>query len=108
MTYSCANQDDLHEITSKIEEIIVTFKQKLPRSEGLILRPEARKKARERAQRPVPKSVLRGRPKTDWRYHNRVGKKATELRKETQRSKTTSYNTLGNCTGMQLLIIMHT
>ncbi len=114
MTYSCANQDDLHEITSKIEEIIVTFKQKLPRSEGLILRPEARKKARESAQkvcrkyRPVPKSVLRGRPKTDWRYHNRVGKKATELRKETQRSKTTSYNTLGNCTGMQLLIIMHT
>ena len=114
MTYSCANPDDLHEITSEIEEIIVTLKGKLSRSEGLILRPEARKKARERAQkvcrkyRPVPKSVLRGRPKTDWRYHNRVGKKATELHKETQRSKTTSYNTLDNCTGMQLLIVLHT
>ena len=29
MTYSCANPDDLHEITSKIEEIIVTLKGKL-------------------------------------------------------------------------------
>ena len=88
MTYSCANPDNLHEITSKIEKIIVTLKGNLPRSKGLILRPEARKKARERAQkvcrkyRPVPKSVLLGRPKTDWSYHNRVGKKATELRKE--------------------------
>ena len=29
VTYSCANPDDLHEITSKIEEIIVTLKGKL-------------------------------------------------------------------------------
>ena len=37
-----------------------------------------------------------------------MGKKATELRKETQQSKTTSYNTLDSCTGVQLLIIIHT
>ena len=90
MTYSCTNPDDLHELASKVEELIVTLKGKLPRSERLILRPEARKRARQRAQkicrkyRPIPKSVLRGRHKNDWRYQNRVGKKATEPRKVTQ------------------------
>ena len=66
LTYSCTNPQDLHETSSKIEEIIVTLKGKLPKSEGLIMQPEARKKARERAQkicrknRPIPKSVLQG------------------------------------------------
>ena len=110
MTYSCANPDDLHEIASKIEELIVTLKGKLPKSEGLILRPEAQKKARQRAQkicrkyRPIPKSVLWGRHRNDWRYQNRVGKKATELRKVSQGSSyqathgkqtATSYNLQG-------------
>lgn len=87
MIYSCVNPDDLHDLTSKIEEMITVFKEKLPKSEGLILRPEARKKARQRAQkicrkyRPIPKSVRRGRHKNNWRYQNRVGKKASELRK---------------------------
>ena len=90
MTYSCTNPDDLHELASKVEELIVTLKGKLPRSEGLILQPEARKRARQRAQkicrkyRPISKSVIRGRHKNDWRYQNRVGKKATEPRKVTQ------------------------
>ena len=93
MTYSCTNPDDLHELTSKIEELITMLKVKLPKSEGLILRPEARKRARERAKkicrkyRPIPKSVRRGRHKNDWRYQNRVGKKASELRKGTNGMK---------------------
>ena len=87
MTYSCTNPDDLHELASKVEEIITTLKGKLPKSEGLILRPEARKRARQRAKkicrkyRPIPKSVKRGRHRNDWRYQNRVGRKANELRK---------------------------
>ena len=100
MTYSCANPDDLHEITSKIEENNSHIEREIAEIRGTHFTTRSEKKAREGAQkvcrkyRPVLKSVLRGRPKTDWRYHNRVGKKATELRKETQQSKTTSYNTL--------------
>ena len=51
MTNSCTNPDDLHELASKVEEIITTLKGKLPKSEGLILRPEARKRARQRAKK---------------------------------------------------------
>ena len=41
MTYSCTNPNDLHDLTSKVEELITTLKRKLPQSEGLVLRPEA-------------------------------------------------------------------
>ena len=108
LTYSCTNPQNLHETSSKIEEIIVTLKGKLPKSEGLIMRPEARKKARERAQkicrkyRPIPKSVLRGRHKNDWRFRNRVGKSANERRKISQgKSKLTIpfYNCMNNFSG---------
>lgn len=51
MTYSCTNPDDLHELASKVEELITMLKGKLPKSEGLILQPEARKRARQRAQK---------------------------------------------------------
>ena len=87
LTYSCTKPNDLRDIATKVEELIMETKKKLPQSEGLILRPEARKAARERAKkicrkyRPLPHSVKRGRPKTNWRYHNRVGRKADELRK---------------------------
>ena len=57
LTYSCTNPQDLYEISSKIEEIIITLKGKLPKSEGLRIRPEARKTKKK--YRPIPKSVLR-------------------------------------------------
>ncbi len=72
--------------------------------------PEARKKARERAQKvcrkykAVPKSVMRGQPKNDWRYHNCVGKKATKLHNASKGNKTTAGNILDNCTGIKLTI----
>lgn len=44
MTYSCTNPGDLHELASKAEELITG---RLPKSERLILRPEARKNARQ-------------------------------------------------------------
>ena len=73
MTYSCTNPDDLHELASEVEKLIVTLKGKLLMSEGLILQPEARKRARQSAQkicrkyRPIPKSVIPGRHKNIWR-----------------------------------------
>ena len=87
LTYSCTNPEDLHILGSKVEDLITNFRAKLPKSEGIILRPEARKSVRKRAQqilrkyRPLPPSVRRGRQKSDWHYRNRVGQKASELRK---------------------------
>lgn len=87
MTYSCTNPHDLHDLALQVEELIMSLKKKLPKSEGLILRPEARKQARKRAQkicrkyRPIPSAVKRGRTKSDWRYRNRVGSRADNLRK---------------------------
>ena len=87
LTYSCASPQDLYELTAKVEQLITNFRGKLPQSEGIILRPEARKSVRKRAQqilkkyRPLPRSVRRGRQKCDWRHRNRVGQKAAELRK---------------------------
>ena len=87
LTYSCTSPQDLHILGSKVEELITNFRIKLPKSEGIILRPEARKSVRKRAQqilkkyRPLPPSVRRGRQKSDWHYRNRVGQKASELRK---------------------------
>ena len=87
MTYSCTNPQDLYELNAKAEKLVSDFRGKLPQSEGIILRPEARKSVRKRAQqilkkyRPLPRSVRRGRQKRDWRHRNRVGQKASELRK---------------------------
>ena len=87
LTYSCSNPQDLHILGSQVEELITSFRTKLPKSEGIILRPEARKSVRKRAQqrlkkyRPLPLSVRRGRQKSDWHHRNHVGQKAWELRK---------------------------
>ena len=87
MTYSCTSPQDLHELANKVERLITDFRAKLPKSEGIILRPEARKSVRKRAQqilkkyRPLPSRVRRGRQKSDWRHRNRFGQKASELRK---------------------------
>ena len=87
MTYSCTSPQDLHELANKVETLITDFRAKLPKSEGIILRPEARKSVRKRAQqilkkyRPLPSRVRRGRQKSDWRHRNRFGQKASELRK---------------------------
>ena len=87
MTDSCTSPQDLHEFACKVERLITDFRGKLPKSDGIILRPEARKSVRKRAQqilkkyRPLPRRVRRGRQKSDWCHQNRVGQRASELRK---------------------------
>ena len=87
LTYSCTSPQALYELAAKVERLINDFRGKLPQSEGIILRPEARKLVRKRAQqilkkyRLLPCSVRRGRQKSDWRHRNRVDQKAAELRK---------------------------
>ena len=80
LTYSCTSPQDLYELAAKVERLITDFRGKLPQSEGIILRPEARKSVRKKYQ-PLPHSVRRGRQKSDWCHRNHVGQKAAELRK---------------------------
>ena len=55
MTYSCTSPQDLYELTTKVETLITDLRGKLPQSEGIILRPEARKSVRKRAQQILKK-----------------------------------------------------
>ena len=51
LTYSCTSPSDLNELTVKVEELIKSISKNIPRHEGLILRPEAIKAMRKRAQK---------------------------------------------------------
>ena len=57
LTYSCINPSDLHDLSAKLDELTKEFRTKLPKSEGLVLQPNARRAARHRAQR-ITKSVI--------------------------------------------------
>ena len=87
LTYNCTSPDELEKLASKLDSLIQDFRAVLPKTEGLILRPQARLAARKRAKRVKHKYLnltmrqKRGRSKTDWRYRNRVGQKAESFRK---------------------------
>ena len=52
------------------------LREKLPKSEGIIIRPEARKAVRKQAlnicrkYHKLPMHIKRGPNRKDWRYHN--------------------------------------
>lgn len=100
LTYSCTNPDDLREVGNEIENIITLLKEKLPKSEGIIIRPEARKAVRKQAlnicckYRKLPMHIKRGPNRKDWRYHNRVGRKVDKLRKAAQKALSDISNTV--------------
>ena len=77
----------MHELSLKLEEVVRDFRSKLPKSEGLILLPNARKAAKNRAKavskkyKSLPAKIKRGRIRSDWRIRNRVGAKVEQLRK---------------------------
>ena len=51
MTYSCLNPGDLNALTENVEKLMTEFKGKLPKSEGIILHPYARKLVRKEPNR---------------------------------------------------------
>lgn len=81
----------MHEVGNKIQDIISFLKERLPKSEGLVIRPELRKTVRKQARiqalkvyqkyQKLPLRSRRGPAAKDWRYRNRVGMKADCLRK---------------------------
>ena len=87
LTYTCTNPDELEQLATKLDSLIMEFRAVLPQAEGLTLRPQARFAARKKAQEikhkylKLPLRLKRGRPKSDWRYRNRVGQKAESFRK---------------------------
>ena len=87
LTYNYTSPEGLCELASEVERLITKVREKIPKAEGIILRPEARKAARNRAKlickkyRSLPHYVRRGQKRGDWRYRNRVGRKASELKK---------------------------
>ena len=46
LTYSCTNPDQLEQLACKLDSVIKDFQAALPKTQGLILRPQARLAAR--------------------------------------------------------------
>ena len=97
-TYSCVNLDDLHGLTSKVEELTVTLKETCRSQRDSYCNQNLENKARERAQKVCRKYrpiLHRDDTKTIGGYQNHVGKRATELQKvskEVGYLAETSYN----------------
>ena len=96
LSYTCTDAKHLQTMLDKLEELMKVFKSGLPSSEGLTLRPlsllkrtrQIKRKYRNLSKRASTYSSLEshshskpGRKKADFRYRNRVGKKAHCLRK---------------------------
>ena len=83
LTYNFTEVHHLEELTKKLECLIKEYQCHLPRSDCLILRRQARQRAKQikRKYLALPLLLQRGRKKTDWRFRNRVGQKADALRK---------------------------
>lgn len=87
--------EKLQTLKTKCQELEVLAKELTPATEGLVLRPTLKKTlAARRAKLRFltaklstnvssldSKKCTRGRKKLDWKFRNRVGSKATQLRK---------------------------
>ena len=85
LTYLCTDTSLLLQLNSQLTESFENFRQHLPSSEGLIIRPGAitralktKRKYRQIKASKIP--VSKKKRRRDWRYHNRVGRKADSLR----------------------------
>ena len=96
LSYTCTDAKHLQSMLDKLDEQIREFKAGLQSSEGLILRPlsllkqtrQIKQKYKNLSKRASTYSALEshphskpGRKKADFRYRNRVGRKAQHLRK---------------------------
>ena len=92
LTYTCDDGDALSDLNCKLNEALFQFKECIPSSEGIIVRPAIAQRTRlkyqiKRAERITQKygslqlRTKRGPKRLDAVYRNRVGKKASSLRK---------------------------
>ena len=89
-TYNCTeeHQDILIDLHDRLQKLTEEFKSKLPQQDGLLLRPQVRKRLKlslqkkvSKGTKPLPSPSKRGRKKQSSDYRNRVGRKAQSLRK---------------------------
>ena len=92
LTYTCDDGDAFSDLNCKLNETLFQFKKCIPSSEGIIVRPAIAQRTRlesqiKRAKRITQKygslqlRTKRGPKRLDAAYRNRVGKKASSLRK---------------------------
>lgn len=85
LSYNCHDVDLLTSINEELLKTMDRFKQQLPSSEGLVVRPAAIHRAKRALKKARKQSRLlestRGRPRTNPKYRNRVGKRALKYRK---------------------------
>ena len=82
------HHDALLDLNDKLQQLMFELKAVLPSEDGIILRPQVRKKLKLSRQKQSSKAISslplpskRGRRKQDAAYRNRVGKRAHALRK---------------------------
>ena len=89
-TYNCTeeHQDILIDLNEKLQKLTEEFKSKLPQQDGLLLRPQVRKRLKlslqkkvSKGTKPLPPPPKKGRKKQSSDYRNRVGRKAQSLRR---------------------------
>lgn len=92
LTYTCDDGSALSDLHGKLDELLFEFKKCIPASEGIIVRPAIAQRAKHRSQIQRAKEVVekysslllrtkRGPKRLDSAYRNRVGRKASTLRK---------------------------
>ena len=85
LSYNCDDANLLSSINEELKKTMERFKHQLPNSGGLVIRPAAIYRARNALKRARKQSSLpttmRGRPRKNPKYRNRVGKRALKYRK---------------------------
>ena len=83
LSYNSVNPHDLLCVNEKIEKIISDFKTNLPIVEGMIIRPLLTQRCKRKLTKQIVRKYgnlqlyqKRGKKRGNWRFQNRVGKKA--------------------------------
>lgn len=85
MTYTCTDPTILKSLNAQLEGVMNDFRRCLPQSEGLIVLPAVQERAKQAVRShkicSLPLYKKPGRKRLDSTYRNRVGRKASTLRK---------------------------
>ena len=87
LTYVCTDALLLEDTNRKLESVLSDLRSALPAADGLVVRPAIRERLKHsdiksgRRYSLLPLYHKRGKKRSDYRYRNRVGKRADQLRK---------------------------
>ena len=87
LTYVCTDVLLLEDINKKLEGVMADVRSTLPAADGLVIRPAIKDRIKQsevrttRGYSSLPQYHKRGKKRDDYKYRNRVGKRAEQLRK---------------------------